>query len=120
MITVEQLVEFTHVEYEDDEEANDQITEAQSEFEREVSRTFDGTEGDYKSAQRATAFLTAYFIHYKRKEFELSDQAIKEYRRLLKILKIVNDPANRIYFQPKMGIVSDDSDSSRYSSDSTV
>ena len=39
------------------------ITEAQLEFERNV-RVFDGTENDYKLAQRAVAFLAAHYLSF--------------------------------------------------------
>jgi len=67
------------------------ITEAQKEFERDVQKTFDGTEDDYALAQRAIAFLTAHLFRLRKIELiptsaegvqNVSSPFLSEYRRL--------------------------------------
>jgi hypothetical protein len=66
------------------------ITQAQSEFERDIQKTFTGAETDYALAQRAIAFLAAHLFRISRIELEPSTDAnvqsvspyLTEYRRL--------------------------------------
>ena len=69
---------------------DDRIAEAQGEFERDIQKTFDGTETDYALAQRAVAFLTAHLFRLRKIELTPTSDAtaqsispyLKEYQRL--------------------------------------
>lgn len=73
---------------------DDRIAEAQAEFERDIQKTFSGTETDYALAQRAIAFLTGHLFHIRKLELEPTSDVnaqsvspwITEYRRLKNLI----------------------------------
>lgn len=99
-ITMTEMTTFTGLSDEDVELFSTYITDAQVEFERRCLRTFDGTESDYKMAQRALAFLTAYYIRLHRQEIEYAKEMLKEYERLLKAIMIDKTPDKQSFWQP--------------------
>lgn len=91
------------------------ISRAQKEFELRTQRVFDGEEDDYQLAQRAVAFLTAYYIRLHRQEVEFAKTELIEYHRLIKHLMLDVVPEKQIFWQPVINSVeqSDLGDTSR-------
>jgi len=67
------------------------VVKASRQFEKDVERTFTGTEDDYEDAKDAVAFLAAYLISRTLlpavSEGGYRSSYLDEYRRLLKLLK---------------------------------
>lgn len=81
------------------------ITEATKEFEMRVNRVFSDDEDDYKLAQRAVSFLTAYYIRMHRQEIEYAKALLEEYHRLLKLLIRDMTPDTQNYWEPQIEAV---------------
>ena len=82
-ITMTEMVDFTGIHQDEVGLFDKYIEHAQEEFEGKVW-TFDGTETNYKRAQRAVAFLTAYYIRRSKKEVEFAKTDLEEYNRIVK------------------------------------
>lgn len=101
-ITMSEMVRLTGLDVNSVGSFTDYITDAQVEFERRCNRTFDGTETDYKVAQRALAFLVAYYIRLHRQETEYAESELKEYNRLLKMIMIDKTPEKQSFWDPEI------------------
>ena len=75
---------------------DNRITEAQTQFELELDKTFSGSESDYTLAQRAVSFLAAHLIRLQRLEIipaspeasqNVSSPYLQEYKRLVALLR---------------------------------
>lgn len=102
-ITAAEFTEFTGVTAEECEATVSatgarvsRISEAQIEFERELSKTFDGSEDDYELIQRAVSFLAAHLFRLRKMELvpsspegiqQVSSVYLHEYKRIVNILK---------------------------------
>lgn len=68
-----------------------EITKAQLEFEKDVGRSFAGTETDYITAQEAVAWMTAHRLAVRKYGLLAETEAVQlhksEYLRLLRLLK---------------------------------
>ena len=85
-ITNSELAKYTNIIPDDESEITDFISQAHEEFGFALGRTIGETEDIYNIVQRAEAYLTAYFVHFKRGEYELSKEMKSEYTRLIKII----------------------------------
>lgn len=84
------------------------MSQAQKEFEYEVGRTFNGSETDYNIAQRAVAYLTAYYIRKMREEIDYAESNLRDYKRYLNMLRGRGnnvDVDKPIYFTGAMTVV---------------
>ncbi len=84
-----------------------EITKAQVEFEREIRNTFDGTEVDYSTGQEALAFLVAHRFAIKNMplvtDSPMTSPYLKEYTRLVKLLKKTETTVRDRIWSPTMG-----------------
>ena len=101
-ITETEMTTFTGLATADVDDFDVVIVEAQKEFELRTNRTYTNTEDDWKMAQRATAFLTAYYIRLHRQETEYAKEMLMEYHRLLKLLVRDMTPEKQTYWQPQL------------------
>lgn len=85
-ITNTELDRYTNIVSEDEPEITDFINQADEEIGFSIGRTIADTESIYNIVQRAEAYLTAQFVHFKRGEYELAKEMKSEYIRLLKII----------------------------------
>lgn len=96
-ITMTEMVEFTGINPDEIDLFDNYITNAQAEFEGKVW-SFDGTETNYKTAQRAVAFLTAYYIRKFKHETEFAKTDLEEYLRLINSILGDATPESTTYF----------------------
>jgi len=85
-ITNSELAKYTNIVPDDEDNITDFINQADEELGFSLGRTVANTEEIYNIVQRAEAYLTAYYVHFKRGEYELSKEMKSEYTRLLKII----------------------------------
>lgn len=107
-ITMSEMIEMTGLDIDAVDSFTSYITNAQVEFERRCLRTFDGTEDDYSIAQRALAFLVAYYIRLHRQETEYAEAELKEYNRLLKLVMIDKTPDRQSFWEPQVQTITQD------------
>lgn len=86
-ITPAELKEIAGVSIEDTKNILTKISDAQTELELQLRKTFEGTENDYKLVQRALAFLTAYYIRLQKKEIDYAERMLTSYVRIVDTLK---------------------------------
>jgi len=101
-ITITEMTTFTGLSEEDVDLFSTYITEAQTEFEIRVGKSYTGTENDYKLVQRAVAFLTAYYIRLHRQELEYGKEILKEYHRLIKMIMHDATPDKQSFWEPQV------------------
>lgn len=96
---------------------DDRITEAQTQFEHELDKTFDGSEDDYTLVQRAVSFLAAHLIRLQRLEVipstpetssNVSSPYLQEYKRLVALLRQAKPTDEKPVFHGMMDTITSD------------
>lgn len=95
---------------------DDRITEAQTQFNAELHKTFSGSESDYTLVQRAVSFLAAHLIRLRKidvvpnssEEVVSSSPYLKEYKRMIELLRQSRPTGDKPVFHGMMSIVTSD------------